>query len=182
MPTCKRTYTRQEVAAMLYESESRQRPGTSNPDVKGHSLGLHADGRQDITDLRAETVFILGATIEESRTMDPADGIRVISTSPVGTDSRFTSRKDILLALWQGLNSSVGQAKLEQLDHNPSLPWAKFTAPLVPPIGKIERFRHAHDTAPTTGLTARGVFIYVCPIPGRPGMLHLQTCYPVDVS
>lgn len=113
--------------------------------------------------------------------MDPSLGVRIDSTDPKPTESRFTSRKDMILAVHQALNSSVGQAKLRDLDTNPGQNFAKFVAPLVPPVENIERFRSATDASPQTGLRARAIFVYVSRIPGRPGALHLQTAFPRDV-
>ncbi|MEW4490591.1 hypothetical protein AB1L42_21075 [Thalassoglobus sp. JC818] len=168
-----RIYTYQQIHDLLCESEGRPSP-KSNKD--GHSIGLHADGRQDITN-RDHTVIILAQTIEQSRRMDPKDGVRIETNWAPGVDSRFTSRADIVKALHQALNSGLGQGMLQQFDVNKSQKEAKKVIPLAKPIPRIERFKKSTG-AIERGLVAHAVFLYILRLGDG---IHLQTFYPSDV-
>ncbi len=176
----KRTYTLDHIHRMICNSEGRQSPTSGKT---GHTVTLHADGRTGTTaDKRSTTVIILAATIEESRTMDPADGFDVITGSSPGVDSRFTTRLDIVKAVCQGLNSPIGQNKLAEFDTNSSQKRVAFTAPLSPPITNVERFTKSTGNL-ERGLTASSVFLVVDRLgTSASGEIHIQTAFPKGVS
>src|SRR5262245_14028626 len=109
-----RIYTLSEVGRILYESELRPRPTTGMP---GHALGQHGDLRDDIMDKRYRPVILLAATLEESRSMSPEDGVG----TPIAphklepSDGKFLSRKDQIMAVHEALNSPGGQQVLRKL-------------------------------------------------------------------
>ncbi|TWT47013.1 hypothetical protein KOR42_42810 [Thalassoglobus neptunius] len=168
-----KTYTYQEVHDLLCESEGRPSPKSKQD---GHAIGLHADGREDITH-RNKTVLILAETIEQSRRMDPKNGVRIENKWAPGVDSRFTSRADMVKALYQAINSGAGQSLLQQFDVNKSQKEAKKVIPLAKPIPRIERFTKSTG-AIERGLFAHAVFLYILRLGSG---VHLQTFYPSDV-
>ncbi len=173
----RRQYSKSDVQDLIYQSESR-RLAPNRP--AGHTVSLHADMRQDVTDRRQSNIIHLAATVEEGRQMDPAATFSNVPASFVPpTDSRFTSRKDLILAVHSALNSMIGQGKLGQFDSNASTNRVTFKAPLNPPVGEIERYRDSSGDH-ATGLSAHSVFLVVDRLPD--GQIHLQTAYPADVS
>lgn len=83
-----RQYTRSEVHDILVESERRYRPGVPLDRAhQGHAISQHADGRADVFDRREQVV----------------------------SDGRFVSRKDLILAVTEALNSAGGQQELAKL-------------------------------------------------------------------
>lgn len=177
MSLYRRLYTKSDVQDLIYQSECR-RLAPNRP--AGHTLSLHADMRKDVTDRRQGRIIHLAVSTEVGRSMDPANTFTYEDASFVPpTDSRFTSRKDLIIAVFQALNSTVGQNKLGQFDSNPNLQRVRIDAALSPPIGGIERYRDSSG-AYDTGLSAQGVFLVVDRLPD--GEIHLQTAYPKDVS
>lgn len=169
----KRPYTLQEVHDMLCESEGRDSPTTAQP---GHSIGLHADMRTDITDLRRTTVIQLAQTVEQTRALPPG-GISYINNFAPGTDSRFTSRADMVRAVHQALNSGAGQNELLRFDADSNLKRVTCEIALATPVKNIERFQKNTGTT-TGGLFAHSVFMVI----DRMGTgIHIQTAYPKDV-
>lgn len=177
MPLYRRMYTKSDVQDLIYQSECR-RLAPNRP--AGHTVSLHADMRQDVTDRRQGNIIHMAETAEIGKSMDPAGTFTSVPASFVpGTDSRFTSRKDLILAVHAALNSTTGQNKLGVLDSDSSKNRVTFKATLSPPVTDIERYRDnsgAHDT----GLSAHGVFLVVDRM--ADGQIHLQTAYPTDVS
>lgn len=177
MALYRRLYTKSDVQDLIYQSECR-RLAPNRP--AGHTVSLHADMRKDVTDRRQGNIIHLAATVEQGQSMDPAQTFTAEPASFVPpTDSRFTSRKDLILAVHVALNSAVGQGKLGQLDSNASTNRVTFKAALSPAMGGIERYRD-NSGEHATGLSAHGVFLVVDRLPG--GEIHLQTAYPTDVS
>lgn len=173
-----RIYTRQEVHQLLYESEGRASPFSG---AAGHTLALHADMRQDVTDQRPTRTLHLAQTIEQSRAMDPAAGETITPGNPPGIDGRFTSRMAIICAVTEGLNSAQGQARLAELDANPGIIRRVINAPLATPIPNCERFTLATGTH-DRNLTAHGVRIIVDRLSPPPECgIHLQTAFPQNL-
>ena len=103
-----RQYTRTEVHDILCDSERRFRPGMPLDKAnRGHAIGQHGDSRSDVFDRRDDVV----------------------------TDGRFMSRKDLVLAVTEALNSPSGQAELAKLVNEQSV---KIEAALVVNGGKIK--------------------------------------------
>ena len=129
-----RIYTLSEVGRILYESELRPRPTTGMP---GHALGQHGDLRDDITDKRFKPVILLAATLEETRAMRPEDGVG----TPIAPhklepkEGKFLSRKDMILAVHEALNSPGGQQELRKLNGNVN--WVRIAMKLVLNQGKL---------------------------------------------
>src|SRR4051812_36252928 len=136
-----RVYTLQEVARILYESELRPSPRTGEP---GHALGLHGDMRQDVTDKRYKTVILLGETVEASRKMDPKLGVAppIPPSKPEPKDGKILSRKDMIRAVAEALNSPGGQAELRQLNGAESR--VVISLKLVENAGKIKAVACQH--------------------------------------
>ncbi|MCA9193275.1 MAG: hypothetical protein KDB03_16000 [Planctomycetales bacterium] len=176
MPLYRRTYTKSAVQNLIYQSECRRLEPHRPP---GHTVSLHADMRQDITDHRQGRIIHLACTVEAGAKMDSTQTFSPLPAHSVpSTDSRFASRKDLILAVHQGLNSSVGQLKLGEFDADPSKNRVTFKANLAPPTQNIERYRNqtgVHEV----GLSANGVFLVIDRLPD--GEIHLQTAYPTDV-
>jgi len=130
-----RVYTLQEVARILYESELRPSPKTGEI---GHALGLHGDMRQDVTDKRFRPVILLGETVEASRKMDPKLGVApsIPPSKPEPKDGKILSRKDMIRAVAEALNSPGGQAELRKL--NGAEDRVVITMKLVENAGKIK--------------------------------------------
>lgn len=176
----KRTYTLNEVHDLICACEGRNSPKTGAP---GHAIGLHADGRASASDGRSHTVIYLAETIEESRKMDPSEGISVVTPdwSP-GQDSRFTTRLDMVKAVCAGLNSAEGQNKLAEFDTSPSKKRVIFSAPVSPAIKNVEKFIKATGDL-QRGRTATAVKIIVDRLgASTAGAIHIQTAYPENVS
>jgi hypothetical protein len=103
-----RQYTRTEVHDILCDSERRYRPGVPLDKAhRGHAIGQHGDSRADVFDRRDEVV----------------------------TDGRFISRKDLILAVTEALNSTAGQAELAKLANEQTV---KIEASLVVNSGKLK--------------------------------------------
>ena len=113
--------------------------------------------------------------------MDPKDGFETVTRRSPGVDSRFTTRLDIVKAVYQALNGSTGQIKLAELDAHPTQNRITFTAPLSPAIRNIERFTKATSLL-ERGATANSVFLVIDRI-GMPSadQIHIQTAYPEDI-
>ncbi|MBL8816376.1 MAG: hypothetical protein JNL58_10115 [Planctomyces sp.] len=173
----KRFYTMDEVHQLIYESEGR-RPKINEDG--GHSIGLHGDGRSKVDDGRPTTAIVLAETIEESRLMDPADGIILLSIDEKDVDARFTSRLALVKAVTAALNGTDGQNALGKIEGN-GKPGATFVAQLTPAIGDVERFVR-HTGTVDRGLKATTLFVKICRIGnGKTAKLHLQTAYPKEI-
>lgn len=175
-----RTYTLNEVHNLICASEGRSSPKTG---ASGHAVGLHADGRGSTSDGRSHTVIHLAETIEKSRTMNPSEGVSVVTPSwSPGQDSRFTTRLDMVKAVCAGLNSTTGQNKLAEFDTSSSTQRVVFSAPVSPSIKNVERF------IKSTGMLERGkTASAVKLIIDRMGTssaeaIHIQTAFPESVS
>jgi len=178
--TYKRTFTRQQVHDLICESELRV-PPTPQPPRPGHTLKYHSDMRMDIADQRADWIIHLAETIEESRLMDPSAGFSPLPMYTPGTDSRFTTRLDLVNALHEALNSPEGQNKLQEFDADPVQKKVAFTYRLASPIGNVERYDKLTGQI-ARGLRAFEVFVLLYRLSGPPECgLHLQTAYPKDV-
>jgi hypothetical protein len=163
-----RQYTRTEVHDILCDSERRYRPGV--PPAKahhGHAIGQHGDSRADIFDRRDAVV----------------------------TDGRFISRKDLILAVTEALNSPSGQAELAKLVNEQTV---KIEASLVLNSGKIKAEVVGNPWAtvpksvsklkrvPAAGpqnfqeLDVKGVIVIVDRLlpPNVDFGIHIQTAYP----
>jgi hypothetical protein len=163
-----RQYTRTEVHDILTASERRYRPNVPVAVAhEGHAISQHADGRADIFD----------------------------RASSVKTDGRFLSRKDLILAVTEALNSAAGQTELARLSSQQSV---AINATLVLYQGKLkaEVVHHAVLTVPKSVNTKKWV-----PAEGPPHLtektvlgvtvivdrlvpvntdcsIHIQTAYP----
>lgn len=170
----KRTFTLQEVHDLICESEGRDSPATG---ASGHTVSLHADGRDDIRH-RDKTTILLAESVEKSRQMNPQDGFKVKKQKKPGQDSRFTSRADMVKAVYQALNSGAGQAFLQRFDADSSLNRNVESIPLSTPIKNIERHTKS------TGVIERGLVCHsVKLIVDRHGdTIHLQTAFPDNVT
>lgn len=176
----RRAYTMDQVHTLICDSEGRS---SATSGQAGHPVSLHADGRTATTaDLRSKSVIYLAETIEQSRAMNPADGFGTITGSSPGVDSRFTTRLDLVRAVCQALNGSVGQSKLSEFDTIPTQNRITFTAPLTPSVRNIERFTKVTSTL-EKGLKANSVFLVIDRFgPATDCAIHLQTAFPKDVT
>ena len=100
-------YTREEVHQILYKSERRLRP-TARPDHahEGHPISRHTEQREDPFDR---------PTIRQ--------------------DSTFSSRKSMILAVQEGLNSLTGKTELRKLNQGTNT--VTIDAPIVDNTGKV---------------------------------------------
>lgn len=173
-----RFYTMSEVHDLLYESEGR-RPKAKEDG--GHTISFHGDGRTGtVADGRPTTAIVLASTIEESRKMDPRDGVVLLSTDEKDVDARFTSRLDLIKAVTAALNGPQGQAALGKIEGN-GKPAATFVAQLNPAIRNVERYIRSTGIL-ERGLTATSLFVKINRVGnGRTAKLHLQTAYPKDI-
>jgi hypothetical protein len=152
-----RIYTLSEVSRILYESELRPRPATGMP---GHALGQHGDLRDDITDKRFKPVILLAATLEETRAMRPEDGVG----TPIAPhklepkDGKFLSRKDVIKAVHEALNSPGGQQELRKL--NGTANSVKIAVKLVLNQGKLRAAVCQHPTI-NTGTKKKPNLVFV---------------------
>ena len=163
-----RQYTRTEVHDILCDSERRFRPGVPLDKANpGHAIGQHGDSRADVFDRRDEVV----------------------------SDGRFMSRKDLVLAVTEALNSPAGQAELAKLVNEQTV---KIEAALVLNSGKIKAEVVGNPWAkvpksvnklkrvPAEGpqnferLDVKGVTVIVDRLmpPGVNFGIHIQTAYP----
>lgn len=169
----KRTYTLQEVHDLICESEGRDSPTTG---ASGHSVNLHADMRENISHRNTQTI-ILAATIDQTRAMNPAQGIITNVNKKPGKDSRFTSRGDMVKAVYQAINSGAGQGELQRFDVDSALNRVTCEIALTKPIKRIERHTKSTGTV-ERDLVAYSVFLVI----DRMGSgIHLQTAFPGDV-
>ena len=186
-----RNYTLSEVSQSLYESELRPRPSTGMP---GHALGQHGDMRNDVTDKRYKPVILLAATLEETRAMRPEEGVGM----PIAPhkfepkDGKFLSRKDVILAVHEALNSPGGQPELRKL--NCAVKSVKIAVKLVLNQGKVRAAVCQHPTishgsggpvfVPGPTFYQEGfvdsIVLIVDKLPDpNPGCgIHIQTAYP----
>jgi hypothetical protein len=103
-----RQYTRNEVHDILCDSERRYRPGVPLDKAhQGHAISQHGDSRADVFDRREDVV----------------------------NDGRFISRKDLVLAVTEALNTPSGQTELAKLATEQTV---KIDADLVVYAGKIK--------------------------------------------
>lgn len=186
-----RVYSLDEVHRILYESELRPRPTSLG---RGHALGQHGDMREDITDWRFKPVILLAETLEQTRAMRPEDGVG----TPIPpykfepSDGKFLSRKDILKAVHEALNSPGGQAELRKL--NGPKKSVKIEEEIVLNRGKIQGAVCQHPTInpgpnpvfvrpPVTEGTVKRIVVIVdkLPSPERPFDIHVHTAYPKQV-
>lgn len=100
-------YTREEVHRILYLSERRLRP-TTPPDraQHGHPISRHTEQRED-----------------------PFD------RPTINQDSTFASRKSMILAVHEVLNSVAGKTELRKLNNLADR--VTITAPIVENTGKV---------------------------------------------
>ena len=163
-----RQYTRNEVHDILVASERRYRPGVpSGKAHQGHAIGQHADSRADICDRR---------DTEES-------------------DGRFLSRKDLVLAVAEALNSPTGQKELAKLVTEQTvqisaqivLNAGKLTAEVVGnPWAKVPKSVSKKKKLPAEGpqfyavKPVLGVTVIVDRLlpPNTDCGIHIQTAYP----
>lgn len=173
----KRPYGKTEVHELLYESESRPSPKTGKG---GHTVKYHADGRADISDRRQEIVYHLPDSVDKFKTMSGPSSTTIPGRAPA-KDSRFTSRKDLVMAVWQGLNSGDGQNALARFDADRNLARVTFGARLGTPIKRVERFSTSTSTI-ETGLVAHSIFFIIDRLGDPKGcQIHIQSAYPKDV-
>ena len=153
-----RIYTLSEVSRILYESELRPRPATGMP---GHALGQHGELRDDITDKRFKPVILLAATLEETRAMRPEDGIGTPAPHKLKPkDGKFLSRKDVIKAVHEALNSPGRPAGTEEAQRNRELGQDRSEACLEPgesarPSVSIPTINTGTKKMPKLGLLAR---------------------------
>jgi hypothetical protein len=176
----RRNYTLDQIHTLICASEGRRSPVSGEP---GHLVCLHADGRTRTTaDRRAKTVIVLAETLEKSRSMNPADGFITQTGSSPGVDSRFTTRLDLVKAVFCALNGPTGQAKLSEFDSDATKQRITFRADVQPIIKNVERYTKATSVL-ERGLTASAVFLVIDrPGTSSSGEIHVQTAFPVDVS
>jgi hypothetical protein len=163
-----REYTRTEVHDILCDSERRYRPGVPPEHAhQGHAIGQHGDSRDDIFDRRSE----------------------------VATDGRFMSRKDLILAVTEALNSAAGKTELTKLTNQQTV---KIDATLVLNSGKIKaevvgnpwakvpKAVHKSGKRPAEGpahyqvVDVKGVTVIVDRLlpPNVDFGIHIQTAFP----
>ena len=114
--------------------------------------------------------------------MNPADGFITQTGSSPGVDSRFTTRLDLVKAVFCALNGPTGQSKLSEFDSDATKQRITFKADVQPIIKNVERYTKATSRL-ERGLTASAVFLVIDRL-GTPstGELHVQTAFPVNVS
>ncbi len=164
-----RTYSREEIHQMLYLSERRLRP--TAPAAKahpGHAISQHTEQREDPFDRRH-----------------------------IRQDSRFSSRKHLILAAEESLHSTEGQQNLAALNAHGSdkceiafqlsatkgkikadvvlNPMAKVGKKKVPAEGPAQYFE---------GVPVNSVFLLIDKLAPAESWapLHIQTAYPSDVA
>ena len=101
-----RVYRLQEVHDILCKSERRNKPGGH---YAGHSIGLHADGRDDVTDRRYKSTILLAG--RSSRRGPPGPKMRSEASSrftrqPLKRRGVRLACADLIRAVEQALNSA----------------------------------------------------------------------------
>ncbi len=163
-------YTREEIHQILCDSERRLRPGVRVEDAHmGHPISQHTEQREDPFDRRH-----------------------------IRRDSTFASRKDMILAIHEVLNSEAGKTELRRLN-NVGTDTVRINAPIVEQTGRISanyvhnptarvrvgrRNRNVEAQGPAfleTGQAVTRVFVMVVRLdPPHEGNkdIHIQTAYP----
>jgi hypothetical protein len=163
-----RQYTRTEVHDILCDSERRYRPGVALSQAKhGHAIGTHGDSRADVFDRRDDVV----------------------------TDGRFISRKGLILAVTEALNSPSGQTELAKLANQQTVMIeaalvvnnGKIQAEVVGnPWAKVPKSVDKRKRVPASGpqnfqvLDVKGVTVIVDRLlpPNVDFGIHIQTAFP----
>jgi hypothetical protein len=111
-----RQYSLHEVHEILCKSERRTRPkAAGGGGQRGHAIAQHGDMRENILDKRYWTITLKYQTIEEGLKYGPIPPVVMPPSKPVGSDSRFLRRLDLIRAVAQALNSPKGQTELSML-------------------------------------------------------------------
>ena len=160
-----RTYTREEIHQMLYESERRLRPSAPQQHAHpGHAISRHTEQREDPFDRRQ-----------------------------IKQDSIFSSRKDLVLAVEEALHDPLGQQKLATLNAH-TVSSCSITVQLVATQGKIKAnvVRNPMSPAgPSQGpqqflekVPVNSIFVLVDKLEPAESWapLHIHTAYPKDVT
>ncbi len=190
-----RGYSLDEIHRILCESERRERP--SRGSELGHAITQHADGRGDILDKRYRSVIHLFATMEQNRASGPIPNGLLAPSSFVGNDSRFFTRLDLIRAVYQALNSPIGQRELAGLA---SRPWVTIEVPLDRSLGiraeaaahptmrlgsgKAKKVSEARGPSTLRQGIALAVFVLIDRVrAGDPECaIHIHTAYPAAVG
>jgi len=158
-------YTREEVHQILYDSERRLRPSAPVDRAhEGHAISRHTEQREDPFDRRS-----------------------------VRQDSTFVSRKHMILAVHEALNSTTGKIEIRKLNRT-GTKTVRVDAPIVEYAGKIfanvvhspmarVRRRNVPAEGPqqlVQGVAADRVKIIVDRLEPAEGNkdIHIQTAYP----
>jgi hypothetical protein len=190
-----RLYSQHEVHEILCASERRTRPA-GGPHL-GHPITQHGDGRSDVLDKRYRSVILLHDTLDKSRASAPFPAPPLAPNKPVGNDSRFLTRVDLIRAVSHALNSPKGQLELSKLG---TLPTVSVDVPLDRSLGiqaeaaghsvakvgtgKAKTTVEAHGPSSYTRGVALGVFLLVDRVKaGDPACaIHIHTAYPTAVG
>jgi hypothetical protein len=164
-----RTYSREEIHQMLYQSERRARPDSVNGSApSGHAISQHTEQREDIFD-----------------------------RPQLKKDSVFASRKSLVLAVEEALHSSVGQQKLATLNahgtksctivYELSLTRGKIkaNAVLYPTAAVGNSIKRAQGPGHyVAGVQVSSVFLFLFKHSAAQSFapLHVQTAYPQEVT
>jgi hypothetical protein len=193
-----RPYSQHEVHEILWDSECRTRPTASaGHGQRGHAITQHGDGRANVLDKRYWTITLKHQTLEEGRKYGPIPPVVMPPSTPVGSDSRFLSRLDLIRAVTHALNSPSGQIELSKLFTQPTVMIdvpldrslgirAEQAGHAVAKIGtgKAKKTVEAHGPSSYTRGVALGVFLLVDRVKTNDPAcaIHIHTAYPTAVG